>query len=308
MGVLEYTGEQPLYVPDEYLETPSVLGERQDMRGDTGFSPLTEAVSAKEGWFLYGQPFDRWDFYLPRPELLGWGNLASGLLIDYWRRTDAIGMSPLALYAAEAVEALANQVGDGRVMIFRDYFGEWARDDRVSSLVDAIQHLLGAHHESNILRDDAEDAGVELYAAAHRTEVRIGFSGAIPLLVIERSYDEQGVLMRCVEVVKTSDPKTALAVLNELSLAEEMRVRYLSAKATPEARRQLFAQASRATIQRDSDVRDLLEGHHRQQQPTRWQRSAQYISALINRMADSQPIRVLEQHLPGGRKLESDAG
>jgi hypothetical protein len=303
MGLLEFTGEQKMYVPDAYLDVPPVLGERTDVRGDTGFDVLNRAVNlrdVREGWFLYGQPFDKWDFYLPRPELVGWGSLSSSLLLDFWRNSARIGMSGPAMYAAEAIMGLANQPGDGRVMVFRDYFSEWARDDSVTALVGEIHRLLGAHHEDDVLRDDAEDKGAEAYAM-HRTEVRLGFSGAIPLLAVKRSYDDDGVLMRCVEIVKTSDKDAALGVLNELSLAEEMRVKRLLAAASPEERRYVLERADRTHIQRDHDVYDLRKAAHYIPQIPRWQKSADSLAGLVRKIVDSRALISLERVVFKGR-------
>lgn len=310
MGVLEDTGARPVYVPDRYAVVPSMIGERTDMAVDDGFESLEQAIGVEDGWFLYGKPVDRWDFYLPRAELLNWGNLSSPLLRDFWRRTTELMMSGLGLDVADAIMDRANNPGDGRVVLFEESFYNW-QDGYVQAFVGEIQDLLGARNEDDILRDDAQDAGAQVYAK-HRTEIRMGWSGAIPLLLVERSVmtreHGQPVLKRCAEAVKTSDTRVALDILNELSLPEEMRVRELLRRlgASPEERRYVLENANRTTIQRDSDVAGLVDLYQRNPETPRWRRAIQGLAALAGRVIDSSAMRSLEHRFFAGRRQEPD--
>ncbi|HTH71753.1 MAG TPA: hypothetical protein VL737_00120 [Candidatus Pristimantibacillus sp.] len=312
MGVLEYTGEQQLYIPDRDRAEPAfVLGERGDVpRAGYGMDYLRAAVQARDGWFTYGAPVD--SFFVYQPELYIHAKLPADHMFEFWR--DTMSYAPQeALAAVEAIREFGwTDLGSSQI-IFEAPFEEWDTQTWPSQLADDLQRLLSAHREADLIRDDRQDAGGDP-SNPHYTEIRQGFLGVTSVMLVTRSrvaYDEQGreVVTRLVELVKP-DPQTVLKVLNQLSLTEHLRVLELLIRmpdVTDAEWDHAMSHADRSNMQRDHhSLMELIEQFHYVPETPRWRRVVQATGRLIGRIVDSPPVDRLERRVFKNRQVSSD--
>lgn len=303
VGLLEHSSGQAVMGQPPY-GYGLIFGERVDERTGYGMDELHRAASVPEGWFVYGEPVDGSLLHVPRSPNHLYGSLSSDLLLDYWTGTRGTVPEETAIAAVRAVHQLARgTVEGGRMALYEAPMFDWDRNPRVPAFVEQLRKLLGA---SEVIRDDTENTDDPL--ARFGTAIHLGFSGAVQLFLVERSritYDAAGreILKRRIEAVKTFDSKIAMAVANELSLPEELRVRELLDQwgASDHQRLYVFEHADRSIgrdkryirIMADKDIKRLMEAADMPKVYPWWQRARRVARAVIDTMADSRIVRTL---------------
>lgn len=316
MGVLEYTGEQQVYVPpprgpDEpdafgVSNIFGMLGERTDIpSADYGKEYLYNATRVPNRWFVFGKPPEK--TFVHQPELLTHARLSSDLMHGFWRNTFSYAAGEALATIDDVMEVARGPLGTRRT-IFEVSFETWDTERWVASFTQELHKLFMAQHPEDVLRDDRRDHG-GYPENPHYTEVRVGALGASTVLLITRSRmatDRYGreVVARLVELAKP-DPDSVDDILAELSLIEQLRLEELWQRenATPDERAYLIAHADRRTMQYDHrSLLELIGQFHRVPKPPLWRKAAQGILGLLDRAADTNFVRRIADVLPWGRE------
>jgi len=164
------------------------------------------------------------------------------------------------VYAAEAIdivrrleELLYRKRPDGaRAVLFEAPFDRWVQREGPLHVAAEFQKAYSAGEPGSVLRDDLDVFG---------TEMRLAYCNGRPFVILvgaERG-DKSGTRRR-IEAVRIETPEMVERVVNEFSLSERLRVNHLLDRlGVDEAqRREALTYADRTTVQRDDDVRYLL--------------------------------------------------
>lgn len=289
------------------------FGEIPDERANYGFAAVRRATEVADNWFVYGAPYPGTEIWgPPNPNLPPDGTVSSDRLLDFWDGTVGHVNDATAAHMRSVVREvmrLARSAGEeGRIRLFEADMYDWHNDKtHLPVVTEAFRGLFDAREP---LRDDTQDTSDPLREFG--TKIQLAFSGNVPFLLVERAElvrDKAGreKIIRLMEIVKTSDPRTLSATVHQFSYPEARRVLELMVRwqATPAHRQRVFERANRSIGKQgrpptDKDIRRLMEQADDEPLPeTFWRLAWRAGGAALGMAVDPRLLRWLESKVPG---------